>query len=115
MTTPPPPDDGPRTIAGAVARGGALALRDMLLNAGVLFSLIVGVGGAVSGAQPWVWLGPVIGVVGVVASFAGHRARVVTHADGTRTTVTTWPSALIWVVAIAVPLVAVAVMAAMWG
>ena len=69
MTTPPPPDDGPRTIAGAVARGGALAVRDMLLNAGVLFSLIVGVGGAVSGTQPWVWLGPVIGVVGVLACY----------------------------------------------
>ena len=61
--TPRPAVAGrPETVAGAVAHAGALWLRDLLLNGGVLLSLVVGVGGAVSGEQPWQWLGPVIGV-----------------------------------------------------
>lgn len=113
MTAPPPGDDAPSTLVGAVARGGALMLRDTLLNGGVLLSLIVGVGGVLDGGQPWIWLGPVLGVIGVIVSFAAHRERVVRTPDG-ETRRTLLPGPAIWVTAIAVPVVTLAAMAAMW-
>lgn len=114
MAAPTPPDDVPQTLAGAVAKGGALMLRDTLLNGGVLLSLIVGVGGVLDGDQPWVWLGPLLGVIGVVVSFAAHRERVVTTAAGEQRR-TLLPGPAIWLTAVLVPLAAIAAMAAMWG
>lgn len=113
MTTPTP-DDTPRTAFGAVARGGALMLRDTLLNGGVLLSLVVGIGGVLTRSFPWVWLGPLLGLAGVVVSFAAHRERVVQGPDGeTRRTV--WPSRVIWAAAIGVPVLCFLAMALMWG
>ncbi len=101
-------------VLGAVAHGGALLLRDLLLNGGVLLSLVVGIGGVLTRTLPWVWLGPVIGVAGLVVSFAGHRERVVQGPDGA-TRRTTWPSGVVWAAAIGVPVICVLAMAAMWG
>lgn len=101
-------------MLGAVAHGGALLLRDLLLNGGVLLSLVVGIGGVLTRTLPWVWLGPVIGVAGLVVSFAGHRERVVQGPDG-ETRRTTWPSRVVWAAAIGVPVVCFLAMAAMWG
>jgi len=88
-------------------------LRDLLLNGGVLFSLIVGVGGALSGEQPWLWLGPLIGIVGIVVSFAGQRERVVSTPTGERRR-TLLPGPAIWAAAIGVPLLCLVTMWAMW-
>ena len=115
MTTPPPPpEESPGTVLGAVARGGALMLRDTLLNGGVLLSLVVGVGGVLTRTLPWVWLGPVIGLAGVVVSFAGHRERVV-QGPGGEARRTMMPSRAIWAAAIGVPIICFLAMAAMWG
>lgn len=113
MTTPPP-DDTPRTALGAVARGSALMLRDTLLNGGVLLALVVGVGGVLTRSSPWVWLGPVLGVVGVVVSFAAHRERVIDRPDGGARR-TAWPSPVIWGAAVGVPALCLLAMVLMWG
>lgn len=112
-----PPEKSPGKAPGvlaALAQGGALLLRDLLLSGGVLLSLIVGVGGVLTDALPWVWLGPVIGVAGLVVSFAGHRERVVEGPEG-ETRRTTWPSRVVWAAAIGVPVVCFLAMTAMWG
>lgn len=114
MTTPAPSENEPQTVLGAVAHGGALMLRDTLLNGGVLLSLIVGVGGVLTRSFPWVWLGPLLGLVGVVVSFAAHRERVAHGPDG-ETRRTLWPSRAIWAAAIGVPIVCFVAMAAMWA
>jgi hypothetical protein len=110
----PPSPERPETVAGAVAHAGALWLRDLLLNGGVLLSLVVGVGGAMSGEQPWRWLGPLVGVIGVVLSFAAHRVRVVRTTAGEQRR-TLLPAPAIWAAAIGVPVVAFVVMWLMWG
>lgn len=89
-------------------------LRDTLLNGGVLLSLVLGIGGVLSGRQPWLWLGPLLGAVGVVASFVGHRERVVATPDGERRH-TLLPAPAIWVAAIGVPVLALGAMVLMWG
>ncbi|GAB2596077.1 hypothetical protein GCM10027067_03870 [Pseudactinotalea suaedae] len=101
-------------MLGAVARGGALMLRDTLLNGGVLLSLVVGVGGVLTRSFPWVWLGPLLGLAGLIVSFAAHRERVVHGPDG-ETRRTRWPSRVIWVAAVGVPVICLLAMAAMWG
>ncbi len=106
-------DDSPRTVAGAVARGGLLLLRDLLLNGGVLMALLVGVLGAVSRAQPWVWLGPLVGVVGVAISFAAHRERVVRGPDGRAARRALLPAPAIWLIAVVVPLACLAMLSMM--
>lgn len=88
-------------------------LRDTLLNGAVLLSLVVGVGGALSGAQPWRWLGPVIGVTGVVLSVAAHRERVVRTSDGDLRA-SLLPGPAVWATAIGVPLACLGAMWAMW-
>ena len=90
-------------------------LRDTLLNGGVLLSLVVGVGGVLTRALPWVWLGPLLGIVGIVVSFAGHRERVVTDPDGETSRRTLWPSPAIWGAAIGVPAVDLLTLVLMWG
>ena len=114
VTMPPPSGDEPRSVLGAVARGGALMLRDTLLNGGVLLSLVVGVGGVLTRSFPWVWLGPLLGLTGVVVSFAAHRERVLHGPDG-ETRRTLWPSRVIWAAAVGVPAICLLAMAAMWG
>ena len=89
-------------------------LRDTLLNGAVLLSLVVGVGGALSGAQPWRWLGPVIGVTGVVLSFAAHRERVVRTSDGDLRASLLLPGHAVWATAIGVPLACLGAVWAMW-
>jgi hypothetical protein len=68
----------------------------------------------VSGEQPWRWLGPLIGVIGVLLSFAAHRVRVVRTTTGAQRR-TVLPSPAIWAAAIGVPVVAFVVMWLMWG
>lgn len=94
-----------------MAHGGVLLLRDWLLNTGVLLSLVVGIGGVLSGEHPWRWLGPVIGALGIVVSFAGHRERS-TPSGAQRTAVL--PTWVIWAAAIGIPLLCLATMWAMW-
>lgn len=100
---PGPHESSPATVGGAVVDGVALLLRDALLNGAVLLSLVVGIGGVLTGRSPWLWLGPVIGVLGVAAAVPAMRER--RNLQGRR----------VWAVVLVVLLVDVGVMALMWA
>ena len=71
----------PEHISEDASTGVALAglaegfVRDWVTNATILLSLVTAVAGVVTGELPWVVLGPVVGVVGVVVGWRSIKKR----------------------------------------
>lgn len=66
-------------------------------------SLVVGVGGVLEQRAPWLWLGPLVGALGIVASVAAMREKG------------RWTGWRIWAVIAVVLGIDVALMTGMWG